>query len=549
MVVSLSLTGSGTLGDIVSWSVEEAATPAAPGDASGSVGVVNVDAEQGENTEFVIDNGSVFADDQLGSISGSVDSLVTRGSDSSSVSLTTTTPLAALNADRTAGPLMPGATILYTEGADIGPPGGIEDYRLYNGSVTAGPDGSSYWVYQWWDGGPSPTSAVEKRDRTGNILAEYEVSGSEFMNVLVGPSVYDYVNDVVIYGGDNDEVYVFQGDLSSYSTFGSSGSGAGQFNGIVGVASDSSGRIFVAESGNNRVQRFSSGGTYQATIAFSVTISGKSGLAITGSDVMFVLDGPGNVYKSTLGGTASQYTAAQKSGSVAAVVGIELSTYGDYLYALYYTNGTGDYVGRPYASQYDTTTDSWVRDHVMDLYKLDVLDNEMRVSFGAESGWIRVRSSINANQKFAAESYGVAEAFQFCTSLIDPNLIITYQATPTGGALAPGWTGNVWTYIKKLCVAYGVEITPNLVVRDIASTDLDLTVDESIAGSVTLSLDSIATGRSVQIENYNTTSGTGTIFDAYDTQQILSVSPGETSVVTIQTDSYATYVNQPYFYE
>ena len=45
-------------------------------------------------------------------------------------------------------------------------------------------------------------------------------------------------------------------------SIGSYGTGNGQFNIPLGVAADSSGNIWVADSGNNRIQKFDPTGTY-----------------------------------------------------------------------------------------------------------------------------------------------------------------------------------------------------------------------------------------------------------------------------------------------
>jgi hypothetical protein len=45
-------------------------------------------------------------------------------------------------------------------------------------------------------------------------------------------------------------------------TIGSSGSGDGQFSGPVGIAIDSANNLYVADSGNNRIQKFNNAGTF-----------------------------------------------------------------------------------------------------------------------------------------------------------------------------------------------------------------------------------------------------------------------------------------------
>ena len=46
--------------------------------------------------------------------------------------------------------------------------------------------------------------------------------------------------------------------------WGSAGSGDGQFGNPTGVAVDKSGNIYVVDSGNNRIQKFASDGTFLA---------------------------------------------------------------------------------------------------------------------------------------------------------------------------------------------------------------------------------------------------------------------------------------------
>src|SRR5262249_11267024 len=56
------------------------------------------------------------------------------------------------------------------------------------------------------------------------------------------------------------------------SSFGSTGSGAGQFQGPVGVAVDqATGNVYVADSGNARVQKFDASGTFIAAWGWGVT--------------------------------------------------------------------------------------------------------------------------------------------------------------------------------------------------------------------------------------------------------------------------------------
>src|SRR5580704_15446745 len=82
--------------------------------------------------------------------------------------------------------------------------------------------------------------------------------------------------------------------------FGASGSGLGQLSGPVGVAVDeSSGDVYVADAGNNRVEEFGSEGKYLATITGAETPAGSfsdpNGVAVdnalsSAKDDLYVMD-------------------------------------------------------------------------------------------------------------------------------------------------------------------------------------------------------------------------------------------------------------------
>jgi sugar lactone lactonase YvrE len=80
----------------------------------------------------------------------------------------------------------------------------------------------------------------------------------------------------LIYVVDNGHnlIQVLDRNLNYVSSFGSSGTGVGQFNSPEGLAIDSSDRVYVTDSNNNRIQRCSNTGTGCVTVggtAFSST--------------------------------------------------------------------------------------------------------------------------------------------------------------------------------------------------------------------------------------------------------------------------------------
>ena len=108
--------------------------------------------------------------------------------------------------------------------------------------------------------------------------------------------------------------------------FGASGSGLGQLSGPVGVAVDeSSGDVYVADAGNNRVEEFGSEGKYLATITGAETPAGSfsdpNGVAVdnalsSAKDDLYVMDvghhvidvfNSGGTYLSQITGTPSSF--------------------------------------------------------------------------------------------------------------------------------------------------------------------------------------------------------------------------------------------------
>ena len=86
------------------------------------------------------------------------------------------------------------------------------------------------------------------------------------------------------------------GGLKYLLQFGASGSGEGQFSSAKGVAVSSAGNVFVADSANNRVQEFSTTGSYQQSFGpacsktSSTSLSTPAGVAVDWQGNVWVLD-------------------------------------------------------------------------------------------------------------------------------------------------------------------------------------------------------------------------------------------------------------------
>ncbi|VXD18410.1 putative Peptidylamidoglycolate lyase [Marinoscillum sp. 108] len=95
------------------------------------------------------------------------------------------------------------------------------------------------------------------------------------------------------------------------SQFGSAGSADGQFNDPYGIVEDGSGDIWVADRLNNRIQEFDPAGNFMQSISFSAPI----GLAVDGSDNLYVTRTNNLVYKIDQSGAALLTIGTSGSGA------------------------------------------------------------------------------------------------------------------------------------------------------------------------------------------------------------------------------------------
>ncbi len=111
---------------------------------------------------------------------------------------------------------------------------------------------------------------VQKFDSSGTYVSQFGSKGSgngQFKDYIRG-IVVDAAGSVFVADTGNHRIQKFttaDGTTYTYaSQFGSEGAGNGQFRSPWGIALDSSGRIYVADRGNDRIQKFNAAGTYLA---------------------------------------------------------------------------------------------------------------------------------------------------------------------------------------------------------------------------------------------------------------------------------------------
>jgi sugar lactone lactonase YvrE len=116
---------------------------------------------------------------------------------------------------------------------------------------------------------------------------------------LNGPSLLAVDPDGFVYVADtgNNRVQKFTADGAFLLAWGSPGTGAGQFSAPSGVAVGPDGSVYVSDTGNDRVQRFDANGTFVsqwgAPGAGNGQFNGPSGVAVGADGSVYVAD-PGN---------------------------------------------------------------------------------------------------------------------------------------------------------------------------------------------------------------------------------------------------------------
>ena len=156
----------------------------------------------------------------------------------------------------------------------------------------------------------------------------------------------DSSNNVYITDSGNNQAEAFSYSLSyAYiGQFGNAGVGDGQFSTPMGIAVDSTGTPFVVDNGNSRVEGFNwdaGSGAYMCntgggSVIFdgspSYALSGPTNIAIDGSDNMYVVDSLNSMVKKFSAGGAFQTLfggAGSGNGDLSSPAGIAIDASGN----------------------------------------------------------------------------------------------------------------------------------------------------------------------------------------------------------------------------
>jgi DNA-binding beta-propeller fold protein YncE len=166
---------------------------------------------------------------------------------------------------------------------------------------------------------------VEKFDSNGNYLTQWGGPVAEQLSAPLGIAV-DSSNSVYVADEDNSNIEKFDSNGSYLTQWGGPGNGNGQFNspselsGPFGIAVDSSNNVYVADTFNNRVEKFTSSGNYLTQWgrygSGNGQFDGPEGIAVDASNNVYVVDqGNSRVEKFTSNGNYLMQWGSQGSGN------------------------------------------------------------------------------------------------------------------------------------------------------------------------------------------------------------------------------------------
>jgi len=95
-------------------------------------------------------------------------------------------------------------------------------------------------------------------NNTSNVNAQNLITSFKYPeDVDVDPSGNVFLADT-----DNNSIQKYSNSGTYITTWGSYGTGNGKFIVPAGIAVDPSGNVFIADTDNNRIQKFSNSGTF-----------------------------------------------------------------------------------------------------------------------------------------------------------------------------------------------------------------------------------------------------------------------------------------------
>jgi tripartite motif-containing protein 2/3/tripartite motif-containing protein 71 len=138
---------------------------------------------------------------------------------------------------------------------------------------------------------------IKKFTTNGQLLATVGAKGtkSSLFSTPTAIALNASNGNICVVDKENNRIKILRPDLTFFKTFGKKGNGEGQFQQPLGVTCDSTGKIYVADSGNHRIQVFTDEGKFLRIFGQSRGDLDKPvSVAVDTSDLVYVSDSGNN---------------------------------------------------------------------------------------------------------------------------------------------------------------------------------------------------------------------------------------------------------------